>query len=334
MKINWNISGRCNLSCRHCYYDFGIKELKTEECLEIMDSISDFFGIGTSVTLGGGEPLVREDIYEIISAGKKRGLRMILASNGTLITQEVAKKLKNSGIEEVIIPIDGLKDSHEFMRGKRTFDLAINGIECCKREGIDVVIDPCITRYNRGDLSAILDLSEKLGARQCRIFHFIPMGRGRRISEVELKVEEYCENLMRIYEEQCRRKIEICTTQGCQYWVILWRMERKGGFVPGFFYNEAPGCRAGIEMISIKPNGDVVPCPMLEIRLGNILEEGFEEILESEILSELRNRKVKGRCGECTHRMICGGCRARAYLEYGDYLEEDPLCGDFFFERI
>ncbi|MCD6202968.1 MAG: SPASM domain-containing protein, partial [Methanophagales archaeon] len=142
-------------------------------------------------------------------------------------------------------------------------------------------------------------------------------------------------NLMLLYEEQSRigDEIEICTTQASQYWVILRRKAEEGLFVPDFFFSELPGCRAASGMLSIKPNGDVVPCPLLDVKVGNVREQGLREIINSEVFTSLRNREVKGRCARCKHRDICGGCRVRAYLHTGDYLAEDPLCSDFFYEE-
>ncbi len=362
-SINWNITRRCNLRCRHCYFEAGepqASELSTEEALAVVDEIAKTFGGdgrsgggdegdegaeggevggdacggGVRVTFGGGEPLLREDLFEILAYGKERGLSMSLATNGTLLNEETAYKLRACGVSEVIIPIDGTKRTHEWLRGKNSFERAVRAAKACRKAGLRLVIDPCILRENEAELTQILDIAERLGASQVRIFHFIALGRGIGTKENELSFEEYAANLQRIYEEQVRRRgIEICTTQACQYWVILRRKASEGAFVPDFFWNETPGCRAGISMLSIKPNGNVVPCPLLEISVGNVREKSLRSILKSEILSALRRRAVKGRCSICKHREICGGCRARAFVKSGDFLAEDPLCGDFFFEK-
>jgi radical SAM protein with 4Fe4S-binding SPASM domain len=110
-------------------------------------------------------------------------------------------------------------------------------------------------------------------------------------------------------------------------------MAEAGRPVPDFYFHEVPGCRAGIGMLSIKPNGDVVPCPLLDVKAGNVREQRLREILESEVFTRLQSREVQGRCGACKFRELCGGCRVRAYITTGDYMGEDPLCADVFFER-
>lgn len=335
--INWNITRECNLRCKHCYYDAGAQledELSTEESFALIDEIANVFGDKANVTFGGGEPLMRRDIFDLISYGKKRGLHLVLASNGTLLNEEVAARLKESGIEEVIIPIDGTQKTHDSIRGEGVFEKAVKGARACKEAGLSLVIDPCIMKQNEKETAKIIDIAENLGARQCRFFHYVSMGRGKdTMPDSELDSVQYAENLMLLYEEQSsRRGLEICTTQASQYWVILKRKEEEGLFVPDFFYTEIPGCRAAIGMLSIKPNGDVVPCPLLEVKAGNVREMSLREILNSKVFVELRKREVKGKCGLCKYKVICGGCRVRAYLHSGDYLAEDPLCSEFFFE--
>jgi len=336
-NINWNITRECNLRCKHCYYDAGAQledELSTEESFALIDEIASVFGDKANITFGGGEPLLRRDIFDLISYGKGQGLHLVLASNGILLSEEVAARLKKSGLEEVIIPIDGTQKTHDSIRGENTFEKAVKGARACKEAGLSLVIDPCIMKQNEKETTKIIDIAVKLGARQCRFFHYVSMGRGREVMpDSELGSVQYAENLMLLYEEQNkRRELEICTTQASQYWVVLKRKEGEGSFVPDFFYTEIPGCRAAIGMLSIKPNGDVVPCPLLEVKAGNVREMTLREILDSKVFVELRNREVKGKCAECRYKDICGGCRVRAYLHSGDYMAEDPLCSEFFFE--
>ncbi|MEA2074747.1 MAG: radical SAM protein [Euryarchaeota archaeon] len=336
-NINWNVTKECNLRCKHCYYDAGAQlddELSTEQAYALIDDIADTFGDNVRVTLGGGEPLMRKDLFELIEYGKESGLSLVLASNGIMLTEGVAARLKATGIEEVVIAIDGTQKTHDFIRGTGVFKKTVRGARACKAVGLDLVIDPCIMKQNEQETAQILDIAEDLGARQCRVFHYIAMGRGEaEIPDAELDSVQYAQNVMQLYEEQNRRRgIEICTTQACQYWVVLNRKEAEGLPVPEFYYDEVPGCRAGVGMLSIKPNGDVVPCPLLEVKAGNVKEQSLREILNSEVFITLRSREVKGKCGACKFKELCGGCRVRAYRQSGDYMAEDPLCNDAFFE--
>jgi radical SAM protein with 4Fe4S-binding SPASM domain len=337
-NINWNVTRACNLRCKHCYYDAASPlpdELSTDEAFALIDDIAATFGDNVRVTLGGGEPLVRSDLFEIIRYGKERGVNLVLASNGIALTEAVAKRLKDAGIEEVIIAIDGMQQTHDSIRGKGVFERTVKGAKACKAIGMGLVIDPCIMKQNERETTQLLDLAEELGARQARLFHYIAMGRGAaEIPDAELDLAEYARNVQQLYAEQTQRdNLEICTTQACQYWVVLKRMAEAGRPVPDFYFHEVPGCRAGIGMLSIKPNGDVVPCPLLDVKAGNVREQRLREILESEVFTRLQSREVQGRCGGCRFRDLCGGCRVRAYINSGDYMGEDPLCGEVFFER-
>jgi len=338
-SINWNVTRACNLRCMHCYYGAGTpldEELSTEEAFALIDEIARVLGAKVNLTLGGGEPLMRDDIFTIISYAKERGLHLTLASNGTMLNEQIAYRLKEAGVDEVIIPIDGTSKTHDMIRGAGVYDKAVKAAQACREAGMSLVIDPCIMKQNEEETTAIINTALELGARQCRFFHYIALGRGKeRMPASELSSVEYAKNLMLLYEEQSRigDRIEICTTQASQYWVILRRKAEEGLFVPDFFFSELPGCRAATGMLSIKPNGDVVPCPLLDVKAGNIREQGLREIINSRVFTSLRNREVKGRCARCKHRDICGGCRVRAYLDTGDYLAEDPLCSEFFYEE-
>lgn len=337
-NINWNITRECNLRCKHCYYDAGTRledELSTVESFALIDDIAETFGDNVRVTFGGGEPLMRKDLFDVIVYGKEHGLHLVLASNGTLLTEEVAAKLKESGIEEVIIPIDGTQKTHDSIRGAGVFEKAVKGANACKEAGLGLVIDPCIMTQNEGETAKIIEIAADLDARQCRFFHYIALGRGKgMLPDSVLESNQYTENLVQLYEEQNkRRQLEICTTQAAQYWVILKKKAAEGHFVPDFFYHEVAGCRAAIGMLSIKPNGDVVPCPLLDVKAGNVREMSLRAIQNSKVFEALKNRAVKGKCATCKYKQLCGGCRVRAYITYGDYLAEDPLCTEFFFEE-
>ncbi len=338
-SINWNVTRACNLRCLHCYYSAGNPlddELTTEEACAVIDEIASVFGSDANITLGGGEPLMREDIFKLIEYANEKGLRLTLATNGTTLNDRLVKRLKEAGIGEVIIPIDGRPATHDRIRGSGVYDKAVRAAQLCKESGMELVIDPCIMKQNEEDTSYIISTALKLGARQCRFFHYIALGRGEaKIPADELSMEEYINNLLLLYDEQRRieKGLDICTTQASQYWVILKRKAEEGLFVPDFFFSELPGCRAATGMLSIKPNGDVVPCPLLDVKAGNIKDMGLRAILDSQVFRSLRDREVKGRCARCKHRYLCGGCRVRAYIHTGDFLAEDPLCDEFFFEE-
>lgn len=334
--INWNVTEGCNLRCRHCFAAAGQRvqaELTTEEGISLLEEIHRTFG-KIKVTLGNAEPLMRKDTLEFVSRGSKLGLSMALATNGTLFSEKIAVQLKRAGLKEVAIPIDGKRKTHDKIRGEGTFDAALRATKAAKKAKLDIVISSCIFAINEAELPLILDICMKLDAKRCEIFHYISMGRGlKELPEAELSEKRYVQSLFRIYEEQKnRRKLEIYLTTACQYWIVLNQRFENGDFVPEYFFNMAPGCGAGISMFSVKPDGNVTACPMLNTYIGNVRERSLKKLWHSEAFEKLRLRDVKGQCGACKYKGICGGCRVRAFIRYRDFLAEDPLCG--FFEPM
>lgn len=332
VQVNWNVTEKCNLKCKHCYFSSNNSpELSKEEGLDLLEDIRRSFG-KTRVPLGGGEPLLRKDIVDLVSFGSDIGLKLSLATNGLLLSEEKAMELKKAGLNEVLLPIDGVQETHDRIRGKGSFEGVMRAARAARKAGIELVVDPCISKWNLKEIEDILDISEGLGAKGAIFFHFIPLGRGV-CFQGELSEEEYVKSLHLLYEGQLQRRLEIRTTQACQYWSLLQRKAKEGFPIPDFFFSSAlaPGCRAGIAILCVKPDGNVTPCPNLEISVGNIRKKSLNELWNASLLQKLRKREVGGRCGDCRYKDICGGCRARAFVKYNDPFAEDPLCG--FFEK-
>jgi radical SAM protein with 4Fe4S-binding SPASM domain len=256
---------------------------------------------------------------------------MALATNGTLLSEKKIMQFKRSGLKEVTLPIDGVRETHDKIRGKGSFDAMLRAAEGIKKAGLTLVFSSCIMKMNLAEIPQILEICTKLGAKRCEVFHYIAMGRGlKELPDEELDEKQFIQSLYSIYEEQRhKRELEIYLTTACQYWVILNQKFKSKDFVPDYFSKMIPGCGAGISMFCIKPNGDVTPCPMLDVVVGNVRKTSLKKLWHSEVFEELRLRNVKGRCGVCKYKNICMGCRARALLRYGDFLAEDPLCGFF-----
>jgi len=337
MDVKFAITKKCNLKCKHCHYSAGTSapdELTTKEAKNVIDQVADLWD-EVKLTLTGGEALLRSDFFELASYASEKVAYVDLASNGTLIRNGTAQKLKDAGLKQVIIGLDGVGEAHDNIRGKGSFARAIEGAKSVKATGLDLLISHCITTENAFDFKDVFSLANDLGAKTCITFHYISLGRGVEDLPDAEPNGFFAENLMELYEEQQKYKnIEICTTTGSQYWVILRRMNDKGLAVPGFFNRVLPGCRAGKGILSIRDNGDVMPCPLLQLKVGNVRESSLAEIMETKTIREISEHKnLKGKCRECKHNDICGGCRVRAYGYFGDYLAEDPLCSDFFFEK-
>lgn len=337
MDVKFAVTKKCNLRCRHCHYSAGAPapdELTAEEAKGIIDQVADLWD-EIKLTLTGGEALLRSDLFELASYAAARVGHVDLASNGVLIDDDIARRLKEAGVKQAIIGFDGVGEAHDNIRGQGSFVKAVEGAKSIKAAGLDLLISHCITTENPNDFEDVFGLAEDLGAKTCIVFHYIPLGRGVEDLPDAEPDAFFAENLMELYEQQQKYKnIEICTTTGSQYWVVLRRMREEGLSVPGFFDRVLPGCRAGKGLISIRDNGDVMPCPLLQLVVGNLRRSTLAQIMETKVMREIgEHQNFKGKCRECKHNDICGGCRVRAYGYFNDYIAEDPLCSDFFFEK-
>jgi len=337
MDVKFAITRKCNLRCRHCHYSAGTsapEELTNEEARDVIDQVAGLWD-EVKLTLTGGEALLRDDFFDLASYASQKVPHVDLASNGTTIKNSTAEKLREAGVKQVIIGLDGVGEAHDNIRGEGSFIKAVEGAKAAKDAGLDLLISHCITTENAHDFKDVFSLANDLGAKTCITFHYISLGRGVEDLPDAEPNGFFAENLMELYKEQQKYKnIEICTTTGSQYWVVLRRMNDQGLDMPGFFNRVLPGCRAGKGILSIRDNGDVMPCPLLQLTVGNLRESSLAEIMQTKTICELsEHENIKGKCKECKHNDICGGCRVRAYGYSGDYLAEDPLCSDFFFEQ-
>ncbi len=345
--IAWELTGMCNLNCVHCrasaQKERDPEELSTDDIKKTIDNIASFST--PVIILTGGEPLVREDIFEIAKYSTDRGLKTVLGTNGTLITPEIAKKLKESGIKRVSISLDGASpDAHDaFRKRDGAFDGAMRGIETLKDAGIDFQINTTVTKQNLDEIERVFDLAVRLGAVAHHIFLLVPTGRGKAIEDEEIPPAEYERVLGWMYEKQkemegkghgSMRMFMKATCAPHFFRVVDQREKENGGrgllqrVGRGRLDAMSKGCLGGTGFCFISRKGDVQPCGYLPVTAGNIKETPFREIWEdSKLFNDLRDpKKLKGKCGRCKYKLICGGCRARAYAKYNDYLEEEPYC--------
>jgi len=334
--VAWEVTRSCNLACVHCrassllgpYPD----ELATEEGKRLLDGIASF--ARPVVILTGGEPLLREDVFELAAHGDGKGLRMVLATNGTFVTQEVARRMVASGIKRVSVSIDGMKaESHDgFRKVPGSFAGALRGIEALKAAGLEFQINTTVTRANLGEIEGILDLAVRLGAAAHHIFLLVPTGRGKDLADQEISPADYEETLYWFYEAGLRCPTHLKATCAPHFYRIFYREKRgreKGAGQSGNpFSAMTRGCMGGSSFCFVSHTGRVQPCGYLEIDCGSVRDRPFREIWEgSEVFRDLRDlTRYKGKCGRCEFIRVCGGCRARAYETTGDYLAEEPFC--------
>lgn len=322
MLVSWNTTNACNLYCKHCYRDSGVKaeqELNTVEGKKLIDEIAR---AGFKIMIfSGGEPLMRDDIYELITYATHQGLRPVIGSNGTLITPEVASSLKNAGAMAVGISLDSIdKTRHDHFRSSPgAWQAAVDGMRACHETGLPFQVHTTVMEWNSDEIEDLTDLSVSLGARGHHIFFMVPTGRAVDIETETLRAEQYEQLLQRIITKQSQVQIELKPTCAPQF----MRIARQMGVNMRF----TRGCLAGTAYCIISPRGDVQPCAYLNIPLGNVRDIPFDEIWQNnDVLQKLRTLEYSGGCGTCEYKRICGGCRARAYFYHQDYMAEEPWC--------
>lgn len=324
--VSWNLTGRCNLSCPHCYMDSGrksfITELTTEEIRLGIHGLSNL-NRPMMLILSGGEPMLRKDIFEIVEDSNRAGLITVLGSNGTLLTLENLKLLKGAGLNGVGISIDSCDRSyHDSFRGlDGAWELSMEALRTSREIGIETLMDVTLTDQNWMEIDNLVETGASIGVKAIHFFFLICTGRAMKTS---ISMKNYGMALKHIADVSIReRRLMVRARCAPHVYRILHEAEH---FIP----QGTRGCPAGRSYIRIDPEGYVTPCPYMDLPIGNIREELLSILWEkSPVLRSLRTGNYKGRCGLCEYREICGGCRARAFAEKGDYMEEDFLC-DYF----
>ena len=323
MIVSWNTTNACNMYCAHCYRDAGCKaeeELSTQEAKTLLEQIAR---AGFKIMIfSGGEPLTRPDILELVAYATKLGLRSVFGTNGTLITMDMAQKLKAAGAMGMGISLDSLdKTKHdEFRRFAGAWDGAVRGMRNCRAVGLPFQIHTTVMDWNQAELEDMTDFAVELGAVAHHFFFLVPTGRARTIEEESLRAEAYEDVLTRIMKKQQQVSIELKPTCAPQFMRIADQLGMKTRF--------HRGCLAGTSYCIISPRGKVQPCAYLNMELGDVRETPFDEIWKnSDVLQKLRTLDYKGGCGSCNYKRACGGCRTRAaYYHDGDYMAEEPWC--------
>jgi putative heme d1 biosynthesis radical SAM protein NirJ2 len=321
--ISWNVTNRCNLYCEHCYRNAGKEaenELSTEEGYTLLDEIAKA-GFKLMV-FSGGEPFIREDILDLTKHAVKVGLRPVYGTNGTLLTNEMTRKIKDAGGASVAISlhmIDG-KKLDEFCGKPGTFDLSIQAMENCRNAGLPFQVNTTVFDRNIDDIEKICELTKKMGAKSHHVLFLVPTGRGKDIEEESLREKEYERSIRRVLKKRQELNFDIKPTCAPQFMRIANQLKIDTG-------RYTRGCLAGISYCSIIPNGDVWPCPYLPLKVGNVRETPFSEIWsDTTTFKDLRSYNYTGKCNSCKYNETCGGCRARAYFYYDDYMGDEPWC--------
>ena len=341
--VAWELTRHCNLFCAHCRVPTNdnrhTDELSTEECFRLIDEI---LKVGNPIIiLTGGEPIIRSDIVSIARYATSKGLKVVIGSNGTLINQEIAVTLKDVPVSRIAVsldfPVAKLQDEFRGMKG--AFEAAMAGIANVREAGIQVQINSTITKLNVAFLDELISLALEVGAVAFHPFMLVPTGRGKGLASQELSSDEYEQTLNWIYDKQMELgdKLFFKPTDAPHYLRIVRQRQKQHTAASGekeltIHSNRmnviSRGCLAGIGFCFISCEGKVQGCGYLDVEAGDIRKEPFSRIwADSPVFRNLRDLStIKGKCGRCEYKRLCGGCRARAYETTGDYLEAEPYC--------
>lgn len=337
--VSYSITRKCNLKCKHCYSgsvdEPAPDELSREEALRLIDDLSRW-GIGLLI-IDGGEPLCRDDLFDVISYASSRGIRTTIGSNGTLIDEVAARRMKEAGVMAVAISIDGADaQTHDSFRGvSGAFADALKGVEACREVGLPFQFNTVVRKETLSQLDDLVRMAVEYGADAAELFDLVAAGRAKEKCRGQvLSNEERRQAMEQLAELQADCPIVI-RVPGCpMYPLLLQQKQIKPKHFPPELLMRVPyygrGCAAGMPKgyVMVQCNGEVNPCMLLQVELGNIRRQSIASIWEnSPVLHQLRNRELlRGECGRCDYKLACTGCRGRAYEETGDMMATDPGC--------
>lgn len=334
--IFWETTRACNLLCPHCRAQAEKKrspeELTTQEAKRFLKQAASFSK--PIIVFSGGEALLREDICELIRYTNQLGLAGALATNASLISLDTAMRLKENKTALAAVSIYGWNaQSHDnFCGAPGAFEKTLAGINNLKKAGIPLQINTTITKKNLAELEAMGNFALKQGAIAYHVFFLVPVGRGKSLEGDEISAREYEDAFNRLYDFQSHLPIRVKATCAPHYYRVLrQRLAKEKKRLPsasGNFSAMTKGCLAGQGVCFVSYKGEVFGCGYLPVKAGDLRKQDFKSIwFESKLFQDLRDSsKLKGRCGICEFKLVCGGCRARAYAASGDFQEEEPCC--------
>lgn len=328
--IAWEMTKRCNLRCAHCRIEEGAAarggDLTTAEAVRVIDSIAAHYQ--PILIMTGGDPLLRQDFFELAAHATSRGLRAVLASCGFGVTPASVERLKEVGIRRLSFSLDAAtREAHDAFRNEPgAWDAVMTAAGHCKRAGLEFQINTTITRLNRKDMMTVYGIARDLGAIEFHPFFFVPVGRGKGIADLSLDASEYEAVLKEIAAINVAGTPIVMKPTCAPQYARIFRQEhpdgdrRLGG----------AGCMGGKSFAFISASGRVKICGFLDVTAGQLREcdLDFHRVwTESPLFLDLRDfDRYHGKCGACAYRAACGGCRARAHEVNEDHLGEEPFC--------
>ncbi len=335
--IQWHLTERCNLRCRHCYQEGGqVLELTREQVFAVIDEIDQMLQawrenyeieFQPSFNVTGGEPFLRADLFAILERMAGIGFEIYVLSNGTLITPERARLLSELKVNGVQVSLEGPAEIHEAIRGPGSFAASLAGIRTLIDAGVQVSLNATLSRVNAGHFQDLVALARTLGVPRLGFSRLVPSGQGRLWLDQMLTTAQVKE----LYAEVLSLKVDGLTITTGDPMAAQMRLPAPAAAEVESF--PAGGCSAGVAGLTLLADGTVVPCRRLNLPLGKVGQDALREIwAASPILEALRDKsRYAGKCGACDRWADCRGCRAIAY-EYArsqgnpDFLAPDPQC--------
>lgn len=316
----WISTNACNARCIHCSTD-ALKAYRDElTTQEVKDMFSEFAALGIfDIAISGGEPFVRKDILEILEHIKRLGLKVGIGSNGSIVNDRIFKKLKAIGIDRIQFSLDGLELTHDKVRNwTGLYKKTVNSITSAISFGLNVHVCFTVHKYNYQDIDSVIALCLLWGVKRFNLSRIVPTGRGG--ESLDLSNELWRKINIEFEENRKRYSSQMeFSTHLSQQIIVNSDLDCQDSYI---------GCQAGIGQGCVDSRGQVYPCVLLPIEMGNIRDKSFESIWKnSDINKHLKNREnLKGECHICDFRSKCGGCRAVAYAKTEDYLAYDTRC--------
>lgn len=326
--IAWNLTRRCNLACAHCYISAGSwhgaeTELDTAACRRVIDQILEV-NPGPLLILSGGEPLVRSDLEEIAAHASSGGATVVVGTNGTGLTDARISSLMEAGVQGVAISVDSLDSRYHdrFRHGEGALEDTRAAVGRLGVHELDFLVQFTVTRGNRHELERMAAWADEVGAVCLNVYFLVETGRGEGMHG--LTPAENDAVLGRLVELQRQYRGRLMIRSKCQPQLMRHVYERDPDSP---LLNYRTRCPCGVQYCRITPEGKVTPCPYMPEVAGDLGEQSFGEIWhEAKVFKLLRDGGLGGKCGRCEYRVLCGGCRARAYAVDGDFLGADPAC--------
>ena len=324
MVVIWEVTRACALACRHCRAEANPRchplELSFEEGQRLMEQVREFDP--TVFVLTGGDPFMRKDLPDLVRCGTSLGLRISASPSGTrLANLRNMQRCAEAGLQRVAFSLDHSQaEAHDAFRGVAgSYRWTMEGLAAAREAGLELQIGTTVSRHNVNDLPAIAGKMEELGISLWSVFFLVPTGRAQAADMLSAEEHERVLNWLADYSHKAPFPIK--TTEGPHYRRVL--LQRGEQVLPTAGINDGKG------FVFISHIGDINPSGFLPWKAGNVRTDRLADVYRnSEIFRTLRDpARLKGRCGACEYKVICGGSRARAFGLTGDWLAEDPACG-------